>query len=150
MTETKMIRLSYGEGETGWAEDLGDGRIKLANCPLNPDLRIGDICSTRPEGDSDYPDWLVVDEVLERTYPHSAIIRYPETKHWYLIRGGSLIAGWRCEGGIGPKDGNPGFCTMNYKGDEDELEEFLEKLYIKDQVTVNRYDEDEITEEETP
>ena len=136
MSDNKMIRLSYGEGETGWAEDLGDGRVKLANCPLHPGLRAGDICSTRK--DPEYDDWLVVNEVLEREYPHTTFIWYPEEKYWYLIRGGSLIAGWRAEGGVGARDGKEGFCTINYNGEESDLEDFLKKLHIEDKVRINR------------
>jgi hypothetical protein len=137
--EKKMIRLSYCEGETGWAEDLGDGRVKIANCPLIADLRVGDICSTYEDGE--YEGWLKVGEILEREYPHTACIRYPEDKYWYLIRGATLAMDWRSEGGIAAKDGKPGFCMVNYKGEEDALPNLLKKLHIDDKVEI-------LTEEE--
>jgi hypothetical protein len=137
-----MIKVRYCAGETGWAEDLGDGKVKIANCPLTRDLRKDDVCSVV------YRDgWVTVDEVLERKFPHSATIWYSETKYWYLIRGGSLIKGWSTEGGIGPRDGSEGFLTINYNGNVDDLEDFLETLYIKDQVRISRLEEEDEEDE---
>ena len=138
-----MIRVRYSEGETGWAEDLGDGRIKIANCPLTPDLRSGDICSTIARG-----GWTVVDEVLEREFPHTAVIWYSDTKYWYLIRGGSLIKGWKTEGGVAPRGDSEGFLTINYNGEEDDLEKFLEQLYVEDKVRISRPTDEEFNEED--
>lgn len=142
MTKTvkpEMIKVSYCEGESGWAEDLGGGRVKIANCPLIADLRVGDICSTYE--DSEYEDWLHVDKVLEREFPHTACVEYSEIKHWYLLWGATAALGWRAEGGISPKDDKPGFCMVNYKDGSYTLSGLLKKLRIEDKVKI-------LTEEE--
>jgi hypothetical protein len=46
-----MVKIRYGKGETGWAEDLGDGQYRIDNIPLTDEGEL--VVSRRlgPQGD---------------------------------------------------------------------------------------------------
>lgn len=41
--EKEYEKIRYDDGESGWAEDLGNGQYKIANVPLCESLHFGDI-----------------------------------------------------------------------------------------------------------
>jgi hypothetical protein len=138
---TDFIKVRYNEGETGWAEDLGDGTVKIANCPFAGGLGLGDICSTYEGNDG----WRTVDEVLIQRYPNSATFWYKELNHFYVMSGACCVKDWALEGGVGPKGGSEGFATVNYDGEETDLEALAKLLGIqgKTRITFHVKEEEE-------
>lgn len=126
-----FIKIRYDEGETGWAQDLGGGIARICNNPLTPDIRNGDIVTTKM-GDDGWKTW---NEIVERKYSQYAILRYKDTKYYYILSGACSVKGWSLEGGIAPRNDNEGFATIQYNG-EGELEPFLERLGLQKHFTV--------------
>lgn len=62
------IRVRYSEGESGWAKDVGGGRVVIANTPIEERLHFMDV--------------VEIDEnkrcgaVVWRAYEHKVAIRY--------------------------------------------------------------------------
>ena len=128
-----FIRVRYSECETGWAEDLGDGTVKVANCPMTPELGLGDICST-----IDNDGWRTIDKVIKQRYPHRATVWYKE-KDWFLVTSGACsVKDWGMEGGCAPREDREGFFTVNYDGEESDLEALMETLGITNEMRIDR------------
>ena len=49
MSKRPMIRLYLSEGETGWAEDVGEAQYRIANIPFDGEFNIDDIVEIVPE-----------------------------------------------------------------------------------------------------
>ena len=106
MLENCHIR--YDEGETGWAEVLGEGKYRICNIPLTDLLNIDDVV-TCAEGDD---GWLEVVDVLERKYPSKTAIKYDTVEQYKGICERATEAGFKVEGMVGPHHGKPGICFV--------------------------------------
>ena len=74
------IRIRYDDGETGWAEYLGDHKAAIANVPMADGLSYEDIVSLKMGDDG----WLTWDRVLESKYDGKIAIKYdPPTQEAY-------------------------------------------------------------------
>ena len=73
MSQPNYIKLVYEEGESGWAEDLGDGKARIANLPLAENLNIGDVVKVVEKNGRRHAGDLVV-----RAFNQKTGIRYPE------------------------------------------------------------------------
>ena len=61
---SKLIKVRYAEGETGWAVDMGDGSCRLANSPLIEDVEWGDRVELLPDPTgADFPS---IGRILEK------------------------------------------------------------------------------------
>lgn len=95
MSEPKMIKLAYDEGESGWAEDLGDGKARIANLPLAGDLNVDDVVKVvKRDGRS------AVGERVARAFAQKTGITYPEPhKETYAKLAQHFhTKGWKMEG----------------------------------------------------
>lgn len=43
MSKRPMVRMYLSEGETGWAEDVGEAQYRIANIPFDGDFNIDDV-----------------------------------------------------------------------------------------------------------
>lgn len=43
MSKRPMVRLYLSEGETGWAEDVGESQYRIANIPFDGNFNIDDV-----------------------------------------------------------------------------------------------------------
>jgi hypothetical protein len=97
----KMIKIMLDEHEGGWAEDLGDGRARIANIPGGGPWNIDDIVSLCPTRDGR----VQPDQLLSRAFQCRTGIAYPEPyrvtfaalceaykKHGARVEG--LVEGW--------------------------------------------------------
>jgi hypothetical protein len=83
--DDRLISIRYGEGETGWALDLGNGRACIANSPVEDGLHYMDVVELGPPGWCSRP---TIKRVIWRAYEHRTAVRYPsdtkdEAKCWY-------------------------------------------------------------------
>lgn len=144
MAKGDYIKVRYSDMETGWAEDLGDGTVKIANCPLAPGLGLGDVCSTYQRADG----WRTIAEVIQKRYPHAATFWYQEDRYFFLMAGACRVKDWGMEGGIGAREGQEGFATINYDGEQGDLEALVELLRLGDGVRITRGEEEEVDPED--
>jgi hypothetical protein len=110
MTTEKMLKIVYEEGETGWADDLGDNRARIANLPIADDLNIDDVVSLkRVDGR------LYVDKVVSRTFAKKTALEYDEPHHETYAKIWSALkqAGMKIEGLM------EGHCLVAHRLDQD-------------------------------
>jgi hypothetical protein len=113
-----MVRIRYAKGETGWAEEMGDGKYRIDNIPLTDRLNIDDLVRCRFNDDGE----LVVSRRLKRRYPEKTAIRYERAKQYRLLQQKVLKAGCKMEGMIGPERGKPGLAIVAHGYDFDPVE----------------------------
>jgi hypothetical protein len=108
----RTIRIRYAEDETGWAEDFGDGRARIANVPYAEGLNLDDIVELvhLDPGELPYAGRLLVNQ-----FPRKMALNYPEphrenfkTVVWVLES-----AGCKVEGAVA------GLCVVAHKDDVD-------------------------------
>jgi hypothetical protein len=103
-----MVKIRYARGETGWAEDLGNGQYRIDNIPLTDRLNIDDLVRCRVNDDGE----LVVSRRLKRRYPEKTAVRYERAEQYRLLRQKVLAAGAKIEGMVGPQRGRPGIALV--------------------------------------
>ena len=111
----EMVKIRYARGETGWAEDLGDGQYRIDNIPLTDRLNIDDLVRCRVNDDGE----LVVSRRLQRRYPEKTAVRYERAEQYRLLRQKVLAAGAKIEGMLGPQGGRPGIALVAHGSDFD-------------------------------
>jgi hypothetical protein len=113
-----LVKIRFGEGETGWAEQLPGDRYRIDNIPLEDDLNVDDVvrCRRNEQGE------LEVSEVLERKYPRKVAVRYERVEQYRALRDKVREAGGQIEGMVGPRDGRPGFALVAHGHNFDALE----------------------------
>src|SRR5438309_11772900 len=76
----KMVKIRYARGETGWAEEMGNGTYRIDNVPLTDRLNIDDLvrCRRNEAGE------LVVRGRVKRRYPEKTAIRYEKEGQYRL------------------------------------------------------------------
>lgn len=115
--EKKIIKIQYCVGETGWAEEHGDGLYKIVNTPaMNKNLRWGDIVRIDEEG--------VILEIVKRQLPHAAKVFYKTRESW-----ADIVAALRArykygenisvEGGYPPSGETEGMAGVNFNDEVD-------------------------------
>lgn len=106
--EPNMIRLLYGEGESGWAEDLGDGTAKIANVPFGGDLNLHDIVKIVVKDGR-----KTAGEVISRAFPNRTAFKYaePHEANYAKLHDACVAAGWHLEGAV------PGFAVCAHPAD---------------------------------
>jgi hypothetical protein len=115
MSEPKMVRIRFAEGETGWAEDLGKGEYRICNIPLCGGLNIDDVVTVRPVRD-DLPN---VAEVVRYGLKNKQGFRYAQVEHYRAFAARAHELGCKVEGMLGPRDGEPGMAQIAYPKDFD-------------------------------
>ena len=111
----EMVKIRYARGETGWAEDLGNGQYRIDNIPLTDRLNIDDLVRCRVNDDGE----LVVSRRLKRRYPEKTAVRYERAEQYRLLRQKVLAAGAKIEGMLGPQGGRPGIALVAHGSDFD-------------------------------
>ncbi len=96
----KMVRIRYGEGETGWAEKLTGGKFRIANVPLTDGLNIDDVVTCRKGDDLDS-----VDKVVKSVLPRKAVIWYDKIPEFEIVTKVLTAMGCKCEGWCAPGPG---------------------------------------------
>jgi hypothetical protein len=114
----EMVKIRYARGETGWAEDLGDGQYRIDNIPLTDRLNIDDLVRCRVNDDGE----LVVSRRLQRRYPEKTAVRYERAEQYRLLRQKVLAAGAKIEGMLGPQGGRPGIALVAHGYDFDPVQ----------------------------
>ena len=114
----KMVKVRYAKGETGWAEEMGNGTYRIDNIPLTDRLNIDDVvrCRRNEAGE------LVVRRRVKRRYPEKTAIRYEQEEQYGLLREKVLEAGAKIEGLMGPQGGEPGLALVAHDYDFDPVE----------------------------
>jgi len=91
----KFIRVRFADGESGWAEDLGDDTCKIANIPVSHGYNIDDVveCCKGVEK-------AALGKVLKRGFECKTGIRYSEPHADNFVKLHHLIqeAGGKVEG----------------------------------------------------
>jgi hypothetical protein len=121
--EPKYIRIRYDVGETGWAEDLGEGKAKIANVPLTPKLNSGDIVLLKFNED----DFATVAKVLERAFPLKTYLEYKMIEDFKKIASWLRDKNWPFEGVFPPSKGKPGLLSVSHPKDTN-LEEIVKQV----------------------
>src|SRR5215471_11049731 len=111
----EMVKIRYARGETGWAEDLGNGQYRIDNIPLTDRLNIDDLVRCRVNDDGE----LVVSRRLKRRYPEKTAVRYERAEQYRSLRQKVLAAGAKIEGMLGPQGGRPGIALVAHGSDFD-------------------------------
>lgn len=78
--DAPMIKLVYGDGESGWAIDLEDGHAVIANIPYEPRLNLKDVVVKTHVADAGTTGRTLrpkAGEVVWRYYAKKTVIRYP-------------------------------------------------------------------------
>lgn len=103
-----MRGVVYAPGETGWAEDLGDGTWRIANVPLSSGINIDDVVMLHKDENERH----VVGSIVRRNYDKKTTIRYqpPFQDNFKLLKAAFLRSGWKFEGG------RPGVGLLAHKG----------------------------------
>jgi len=98
MIQVKSIRVEYEPGETGWADDLEDGRVRIANIPYRDGLNIGDVVLL--DASSEMKGRRVVASVISRKYVGKTCIEYPAPfrPNWKKLYEAYEAAGCMAEG----------------------------------------------------
>lgn len=60
------VKMRYGEGECGWAEDLGNNRYRVSNVPLSDGLHFGDIVEFEEGADLYNGNFRIVEKGLDQ------------------------------------------------------------------------------------
>lgn len=126
MVEPNYIKLEYEPGESGWAEDLGDGKAKIANLPLAERLNIGDVVQVVQATDA-HGSFKKAGEIVLRPFKQKTGITYPEPhKETY----GKLAThfhtkGWRCEGMM------PGTAFVAHNGTLDDVKAAAKEIDVE-------------------
>lgn len=95
-----MVRIRYGEGETGWAEKLKDGKYRIANVPLVDGLNIDDVVTCKRDDGMD-----AVNKVVKNLLPRKAVIWYDKPAEFDVVTKILEAMGCKCEGWCGPGPG---------------------------------------------
>lgn len=110
MTDEKMVKVVYEEGETGWAAYLGNDEARIANIPFGDRLNIDDRVALK---------WLngrlQVDRVLSRTFHKKTALDYnpPYNETYTKIWPSLQKAGMKVEGVY------DGVCVVAHQPDQD-------------------------------
>lgn len=109
------VRVRFCEGETGWAEDVGESKYRINNIPLADDLNIDDIvyCDKGSDG------FLEILDVVERKYLYKTLVRYKNVADFAAICDKMKAAGFKVEGMIGPNNGRRGLCLVAHDASVD-------------------------------
>lgn len=113
-----LVEVRFGKSETGWAEELGDGKYRIDNIPLTVPLNLDDLVRCRLNNDGE----LVVSRRLKRRYPEKTVIRYECEEQYWLLREKVLAADAKIEGMFGPHDDKPGVALVAHVCDFDPLQ----------------------------
>lgn len=119
----EMVRMSFDEGETGWAEVVGDHLVKICNIPFGGGLNIDDVVKVREDEDG----WLSPVRVMERSMPVRTVIWYPDAAVFQDIANFIRKVGGKPEGAFGPREGKPGAIIAAFPREglaEDVYDEF--------------------------
>ena len=95
MRRGEMFRLRYGEGETGWAKWLGDGKARIANLPISGLLNIDDVVEV-----VEREDRLEIARVVSSVFACRTTVAYPEPfeRNYWTLRGALEALDCKVEG----------------------------------------------------
>lgn len=119
--DENLIRLGFGDGENGWAKDLGDNQAIIFNIPLESDLNIFDTVKIEiVEGRKR------AGKVIEREYPFKGFARYsePHQENYAKLVHAAKDQDARIEGML------PGMVSFAYRKSDD-LTEIAEKSGVE-------------------
>lgn len=104
--------IHFSARETGWVEDVGEGRFRIVNIPSCTGLNLHDVvtlkkayrCCDRP----------VADRVVARQYRRKAVVTYARDDDFKRLRDALEAAGAPCEGWHGPEGRHLGHMGVAY------------------------------------
>lgn len=93
----RMERVVFGSGETGWAENLGDGLWRIANVPFDAPLNADDVVELMARDGR-----LEVVRVRRRVFPRKSVVRYEpkDERTFRKLDKAFQDAGWKLEGAL--------------------------------------------------
>lgn len=106
-----LVKIRYSEFETGWAEEMGNGKYLIANIPLTKGLNVDDLVRCRQNDDGE----LVVSRSLKRRYHEKTLIPYEREEQFQPLCEKVQAAGAEIEGMFGPHDGKPGCAIVAHE-----------------------------------
>lgn len=113
MSDTKKteIKIVYGDGESGWAVDLGDGTARIANIPLTDGLNIDDVVRLELTEDGRRR----AGDVVSSVFPIKASIYYDKGAPFGKFRTAMHAIGCKVEGFIAPTAERRGWAMVACK-----------------------------------
>lgn len=116
-----MARVRLAEGETGWAEVVGPGLVRIANIPYDGIYNIDDVVRVDVEAMVADPDQVLKGTIEKREFPVRTMLVYPKVSDFKKIIAMVKKLGGKMEGAIGPSRGRPGFISLAAKSEADVL-----------------------------
>lgn len=117
MSICKSIQLRYSEGETGWADDLGNGLARIKNVPMTDGLGIFDIVEIENVENS----LPIINRVVNKHYERSIGIFYYQLKQFFVLKSVLGILNAFVGVIVAPTEDNPGIMMVNFNGDIDPI-----------------------------
>jgi hypothetical protein len=117
----KMFRAYLSEGETGWVEDLGKGKVKIWNIPWAGRYNLNDVVQVDHKAYKENPYEPIPGEIIERPYHARTILHYAAKEDFPKLRAWAGETGAAVEGLIGPTKDKPGFVAVAAPKEEDIL-----------------------------
>lgn len=114
-------RVYLAEGETGWVEVIGSGRVRVANIPYDGIYNIDDVVEVDVQAMEENPDRVLKGTIKKRPYPVRTILTYDKVSDFKKISAMAKKLGGKMEGAMGPSKGRPGFLSLAAKSEKDVL-----------------------------
>lgn len=105
-----MLRVRFNSDETGWAEDLGDGRVRVDNIPaFDEKWLLDDVVDTKV-----VRGMPTLSKLVTRVFAGKAVVFYSKVEHYYKLRANLTERGCKTEGMAAPKKRRKGFFCVVY------------------------------------
>jgi len=108
MSKRPIVRLYLSDGETGWAEDVGESQYRIANIPFDGNFNIDDIVEV--ENQKQGPP--KVKKLISRTFEARTAIFFDKESQYTKIRALVQEAGGKAEGYIKPSTRGQGIIGV--------------------------------------
>ncbi len=124
-SEGEVVKVRFGEGETGWAKRLVGHTAEIKNIPLADNLNIKDVVTLN---DAFYPPEVI--SIDKRKYPVKTFVQYQTADQYPMLKAMAKKFGAIVEGYFGPGDHGPGMAAIAALK-ESHVELILEELMLE-------------------
>jgi len=118
MSKSKMVKVLFEPGETGWAEQITGNLARIANIPRADALNIDDVVELGAQDEGGRP---TIARVLNRVHSKKVTIWYDETWQFWRLSAMIGILNGKTEGGVEPPPGKRGFMSAAVADNVDPL-----------------------------
>lgn len=116
----EMIKLYLAPSESGWAETLGGGLVRIANIPGDGDYNLGDVVTVHL--DPETKQFLLISDLVKRKFPVRTKVIYLKDDDYRKLSRAMETVGGATEGMIGPSKKHPGFAGVAALKEEDVIQ----------------------------